>query len=95
MESITKDWAHVTGTVLVKTGPGALLSIIINGLTTIGDITIYDGVDATGDIIAVLHLDTTTSVSIQPIVLKYNVKLNTGLYIAYGTAVADLTVTFE
>lgn len=89
------EWGHVTTTALVKTGAGALHNITINGITTVGDITVYDGVDATGDIIAVLHLNTATSISVQPITLNYDLELTTGLYIAYGTAVADLTVTYK
>lgn len=49
---------HVDDTALVQSGPGALHSIVVNGLTTAGDITVYDGVDATGTVIAVLHLST-------------------------------------
>ncbi len=90
------EWKHVTGTILVKTGRGALHTLTLNGLTTVGDITIYDGVDATGEIIAVLHLNTTTSVSVQPLTYTYDLELTTGLYIAFGPAVvADLTVTFK
>lgn len=89
-------WAHVDDTVLVHTGAGALHTIVVNGLTTAGDVTVYDGIDATGDIIAVLHLDLTTSVSVQPITFTYDLELATGLYIAYDQAVAaDLTVTYH
>ncbi len=88
-------WSHVGGTKLVKTGKGALHTIVVNGLTTAGDITIYDGVDGTGSVIGVLHLDVTTSVSIQPITFLYDCKIATGIYIAYDQAVvADLTVTY-
>lgn len=90
------EWKHVAATGLVKTGKGALHTIVINGLTTVGDITVYDGVDATGAIIAILHLATATSVSIQPLPLVYDLELNTGIYIAYDQAVAaDLTVTYK
>lgn len=88
-------WAHVTGTGLIKTGAGTLHTIVVNGLTTQGDVTVYDGVDGTGEVIAVLHLDITTSVSVQPITFVYDLKIATGIYLAYeqGT-VADLTVTY-
>jgi len=88
-------WTHVDDTVLVKTGAGVLHTIVVNGLTTAGDITVYDGIDATGAVIAVLHLDPTTSISVQPITFVYDLKIVIGIYIAYGQAVAaDLTVTY-
>ncbi len=99
MDSITSfpwPWKHVDGTVLVKTGAGALHTIVVNGLTTAGDITIYDGVDDTGEVIAVLHLDLTTSVSVQPITFTYDLEISTGIYIAFDQSVAaDLTVTYK
>ena len=88
-------WGHVTGTVLVKTGRGVLHTIVVNGLTTSGDATVYDGVDATGAVIAILHLNVATSISIQPITLAYGLEIATGIYIAYDQALAaDLTFTF-
>ncbi len=91
-------WKHVTDTVLVKTGPGALHTIVVNGLTTAGDITVYDALDASDAtrIIAILHLDPTTSVSVQPITFTYDLKIATGIYILYEeqATVADLTVTY-
>lgn len=87
--------SHVDDTVLVSGAPGALHTIVVNGLTTAGDITVYDGVDATGGVVAVLHLDPTTSVSVQPITFTYDVDIATGIYIAYDqSVVADLTVAY-
>ena len=84
---------HVAGTLLIQSAPGTLHSIVCNGLTTAGDVTVYDGVDATGTVIAVLHLSLVTSVSVQPITFLYDAELIVGLYIAYDQAVAaDLTV---
>ena len=89
-------FTHVTGTVLVRTGQGVLHSIVVNGLTTAGDATVYDGVDNTGAVIAVLHLDPTTSVSVQPIPFIYDCKFATGIYIEYDqNLAADLTVTHQ
>lgn len=87
---------HVTGTVLVQTGQGVLHTVSMNGLYVVGDITIYDGVDNTGAVIAVLSLATAVSISIQPISMLYDAKFVTGLYIEYDQAVeADLTVTHQ
>ena len=88
-------WVHVTDTVLVHGAPGKLHTIVVNGLTTAGDITVYDGEDATGSVIAVLHLDPTTSVSVQPITFLYDAAIATGIYVEYDqSVVADLTVTY-
>ena len=88
------DYAHVTEDTAVKAGPCVLHSIIVNGLTTAGDATIYDNTAGSGDVIGVLHLDLTTSVSVQPITLLYDVECKTGLYIEFDdTLVADLTVS--
>lgn len=88
-------WKHVTGTGLVHTGKGSLHTIVVNGLTTAGDITVYDGIDGTGSVIAILHLDPTTSVSVQPITFLYDAEIATGIYVEYDQAVvADLTVTY-
>jgi hypothetical protein len=88
-------FAHVDKTTLVKTGAGALHSIVVNGLTTAGDATVYDGVDNTGNTIAILHLDPTTSISVQPITFLYDAKIVNGIYIEYDQSLAaDLTVTY-
>lgn len=85
---------HVTDSALVQGGPGTLHTIVVNGLTTAGDITVYDGVDATGTVIAVIHLDPTTSISVQPITFTYDCEMETGIYLAYDqSVVADLTVS--
>ena len=90
------DPVHVDESTLVHTGQGVLHNIVLNGLTTAGDITVYDGVDATGTVLAVLHLNTTTSISVQPITLSYDCQVWTGIYIAYDDNVAaDLTVTHK
>jgi len=86
---------HVTTTALVKTGAGVLHSIVLNGLTTVGDITVYDGINAGGTVLAILHLATATSISVQPMTLEYDAEVTTGIYLAYGTAVADLTVMYK
>jgi len=87
--------SHVTASTLVHTGKCALHTIVVNGLTTAGDATVYDGVDATGTVMAVLHLDPTTSISVQPITFTYDIAFSTGIYIAYDQALAaDLTVSY-
>lgn len=87
--------AHIAADVLVRTGRGILHSVVVNGLTTAGDCTIFDGTDATGTVIAVLHLDPTTSISVQPITFLYDCRFNTGLFFDYdATLAADLTAMY-
>ena len=91
------EYAHVISDTLVKTGKGVLHSIVVNGLTTAGDATLYDNIEAAGTaIIGILHLDPTTSISVQPITLLYDVEFKTGLYIDCSqNLVADLTISYK
>ena len=89
-------YAHVTADAQVSANQCTLHAIAVNGLTTAGDAIVYDDPAAAGNVIAVLHLDPTTSVSVQPITLIYDVKCITGLYIDYdATLAADLTVSYR
>ena len=86
-------YTHVTADAQVKAGKGILHSIVLNGLTTAGDLTLYDSLTEAGTVIAVLHLDVSTSISVQPITFLYDLKFSTGLYLGFdGTLVADFTV---
>ena len=90
------DYAHVTGNTLVRTGQGVLHTIVLNGFTTTGDITVYDSATETGTVIAILHLNVTASISVQPITLLYDIEFKTGLYIGFdGAVAADLTVSYK
>jgi len=89
-------YSHVAADAQVKAGPGVLHTIVVNGLTTAGDCTVYDSLAEAGTVIAVLHLDTTTSISVQPITLTYDVGFSTGLYLGFdATLAADITVSFK
>ena len=89
-------YAHVATDAQVSAGPCVLHAITVNGITTAGDCTVYDNPAAAGNVIAVLHLDKTFSVSVQPITLLYDVECETGLYLDYdATLAADLTVSFH
>ncbi len=96
MSDLGSPYFHVTGDVQLKATRGVLKRIQVNGLTTAGDCTVYDSLTATGQVVAILHLDPTTSISVQPLTFEYNARLNTGLYLDYdATLVADLTVMAE
>lgn len=89
-------YQHVSADAQVSAGPCCLHSIVVNGLTTAGDATVYDNPAAAGNVIAVLHLDVTTSISVQPITLIYDCECETGLYIDFDQALAaDITVTYR
>ncbi len=86
---------HVATTALVSGGAGGLHSIVLNGLTTAGDATVYDGVDNTGAVVAILHLNPAASISVQPLPFLYDAEIETGIYIEYDqNLVADLTVMY-
>ncbi len=96
MTDTGSPYFHVVGDGQLKATRGVLRRITVNGLTTAGDVTVYDSLTATGAVVAVLHLDPTTSISVQPISLQYDARLNTGLYLDFdATLVADLTVMAE
>jgi len=87
---------NVTADAIVFAGKCVLHTIVVNGLTTAGDAAIYDGVDATGTLIATLHLDPTTSISVQPITFLYDCEMSEGIFIDFdATLAADLTVMYH
>ena len=89
-------YSHVDADKQISAGSCDLHSVVVNGLTTAGDLTIYDSLTETGTVIAVLHLDPTTSISVQPITFLYDVRCETGLYMGFDQAlVADLTVSYR
>jgi len=59
-------------------------------------LTLYDSLTETGIVIAVIHLDPTTSISVQPITFEYDARFATGLYAGFdGALAADLTIMYE
>ena len=84
------DWTHVTGTLLIKTGGGALHTITINQLTVGDTVEIYDGINNGGGLIGILA----TGLN-QPVTLTYDAKIETGIYIELvGQGPLDLTVNW-
>ena len=88
------DKLNVTGDTVVKTEKGTLHSIVLNGVTTVGDILVYDGIDNTGQLIATLNVRTAVSVSYQGMTFLYDCKLNTGLFVDFQTFAGNITATF-
>ena len=87
---------YVDDTLLVKAGKCVLHSIQFNGMTVVGDVAVYDGIDATGTLIATLILRSAVHVSCQPMTFMYDSKMDTGIFIAYDQAfVGNFTVMWK
>jgi len=81
---------------IVHTGPCVLHSITFNGMTTVGDVDIYDGVDAGGVLIGTLILRSAVHVSCQPFTLILDCEMDTGIFFDYdATFAGNFTVTFK
>ena len=86
---------HLDDTALVKTGSGILHTITINRPDTTGGaiVTVYDGIDNTGTVIAIITMD--KAVFVVPVTLTYDVAFTTGLYFEFSHSVAaDMTVSY-
>lgn len=91
-ETIVYDYHHATSTELIKSGRGVLNTVTINGVSVTGILTIYDGIDATGSIIAIVTL----AVNPTPFTLHYEVELETGLYITFtGGLASDISFSYR
>ncbi len=88
---------NITGSTLVHTGPGLLHSVTCNSpLTTSGTVSVYDGIDNTGTLIAAFALTQTPGVAFVPTTLVYDCEVSTGIYVDYpaqGPAGGNFTVT--
>jgi len=85
---------NVTAETLVKTGKGILHSIVLNGVTVVGDVLIYDGIDNSGQLIATLNVRSAVSVSFQGLTFLYDCKIDTGIFITFDTFAGNLTATY-
>lgn len=89
------NYKHIStnATTVVKTGPTVLRAINVNDAgASANTATVYDGVDATGTVVAVL--DTTSANALRGHI--YDVKLSVGLTVVTATGTAgDLTVSYE
>ena len=90
------DKVNVVTDAIVHAGPCVLHSITFNGMTVVGDVAIYDGVNAGGVLIGTLILRTAVQVSCQPFTLILDCEMATGIFIDYdATFVGNFTVTFK
>jgi len=99
MNSVTDmawDKVNVAADALVHTGPCVLHSIVLNGITTVGDVVVYDGIDNTGTVVATFNLRTAVHVSFQPFTALYDCEMATGIYFDYdATAAGNFTVMYR
>lgn len=86
----------VNGDAIVHTGACVLHQINFNGMTAIGDVNIYDGIDAGGTLIGTLVLRTAVQVSCQPTSFNYDCEMAVGIYIDFdATFAGNFTVMFK
>jgi len=87
---------NVTADAIVNTGPCVLHSVTFNGMTVVGDVLIFDGIDNTGTLISTLILRSAVQVSCQPFTLIFDCEMETGIFFDYdGTFTGNFTVTFK
>jgi len=90
------DKVNVVADAVVRTGPCVLHSITFNGMTAVGDVAIYDGIDNTGTLIGTLILRSAVHVSCQPFTIILDCEMTTGIFFDYdGTLTGNFTVTFK
>jgi hypothetical protein len=83
-------------TLLIRSGPGVLHTVCLNkaaGAQDTGDLTLYDGVDAGGTVIAAWDM----ALIDQPVCLTFDLAFTTGLFLS-GAATIDgwqVTVTYR
>ena len=85
-------YSHITDTTttVIKEGPAIIHSVIIGSPTQNAVITIYDGVDDSGEVVAVM----TTAANILPRSVLINISLEVGLTVVTTTASQDITITY-
>ena len=81
-------------TTLIKTGVGLLHAVIINKPLANGVIAIYDGVDATGTLLATITKPATL-LSDQVNTILYDISFSIGLCIVTSGAAQDVTVAYR
>ena len=92
------DYAHVDDDLVVCSHRCVLHTVVINRCDTGATYaTVYDGVDNTGDIIAIIDVDNGKDHYVLPVTLFYDVQCVTGIFVEFsqGNTQGDLTVTYK
>ena len=90
------DKINIDAPGIASANPCVLHSITFNGMTVVGDVPIYDGVDATGTLIGTLILRSAVQVSCQPMTFIYDCEMTTGIFLDFvGGFTGNFTVMFK
>lgn len=92
MSNFAHAWYRTTADQLAVGGPGVLHRVILLVSTTGGDVTIYDGLDASsGRLIATLKGTANVSLPVD----FGGLQLDRGLFIDIGSNVSEVTAVFD
>ena len=99
MNAIEQPWkfAHVSESGLVKAGGCVIHRISINRADSAAEyVTIYDGLDATGDVVAIIGIGRDAPTYVTPVSLSFDCRLLVGCYVEFDQApsIADLTIAY-
>jgi len=86
--------AYVTGTGTVVARPCVLHTIVLNGVTALGTVDVYDALDALSGQIAQYSI-VGLSVSYQGITFTYDCEMTTGIHMVFTTFTGNFTVTYK
>ena len=89
------DSANAVGSGAVVEHQCVMHSIVFNGMTTVGDVGIFDGVDNTGELKGTLILRSAVQVSCQPFTLILDIAMKTGIHLELTDFVGNFTVTYK
>lgn len=87
-------WRNIRGVnvgVALKTGPGRLRHVAINGSASSSAVSLYDAASATNPIALILIGANNTA----PFVQTYDVDFNVGLFVVTAVASTDVTIVYE
>ena len=90
------DKLNVIADAIVCPRPCVLHSITFNGMTAVGNVAVYDGIDNAGTLIGTLILRSAVQVSCQPYTLMLDVEMLVGIFFDYDDNFAgNFTVAFK
>jgi hypothetical protein len=87
-------FSNVTGSVLVNSGRTHFHGFVVNTVNTVGTVTIYDSLTASGTVIAGPVALASGSAAF-PSSLTYDAYCNTGLYFNFTGFVGNVTVLYK
>jgi len=84
MRPIDAGWryARATGDLKVREGGGVVHAAVLNPGSTAGTVTLYDGADESGTVMATFTVGTTAQV-FGPVCVTLDVAFSAGLYVGF------------